>query len=102
MSIAREDSETTFLIDGVDNEFVDCYSCSIVYVRKLREIADGLGVTYETPYPGAIRVRLPIACLLIRSPRKITPEFREKARERGKAMGEARRILCQSKKKVTA
>ena len=86
MSIARDEAETTFLIDGIDNEFVDCYSCSTVYVRKLRKIADKLGIAYTTPFEGGIRVKLPIACLLLRQPKKMSAEARAAASVRFKAM----------------
>ena len=86
MSIPREEAETTFLIDGVDNEFVDCYSCSTVYVRRLKKIADKLGIAYTTPFEGGIRVKLPAACLLLREPRKMSEEARAAASVRFKAM----------------
>ena len=86
MSIPRDEQETTFLIDSIDNEFVDCYSCSAVYVRKLQKIADKLGIAYTTPFEGGIRVKLPVACLLLREPRKMSEEARAAASVRFKAM----------------
>ncbi len=86
MSIPLTEQETTFLIDGLDSKFVDCYSCSVVYVRRLAKIATDLGIEYTVPFEGAIRVRLPITCLLLRPPRKVSEEFRAAARERAKEM----------------
>ncbi len=94
MSIPREDQESSFLIDGEDNDYVQCYSCSPVYVRKLIAIAEAAGVEYSIPYPGSIRVNLPIECLLIRPPRKkreVSEEFRKAARERFNKMWQDKR-----------
>ena len=85
MSLHKDEVETTFLIDGIDSEFVDCYSCSGVYVRKLKKIAEKLGIAYTTPFEGGIRVRLPIACLSLRHPRKMSAEARAAASLRFKA-----------------
>lgn len=85
MPIHKDEMETTFLIDGIDSEFVDCYSCSAVYVRKLKKIAEKLGIAYTTPFEGGIRVRLPIACILLRHPKKMSEEARAAASLRFKA-----------------
>ena len=93
MSIPKSEQESTFLIDGEDSEFVDCYSCSVVYVRRLMKIAKSLKIEYTVPFEGAIRVRLPIACLSLRFPRKVSEESRAAAREQAKRMLAMKGIL---------
>lgn len=94
MAIPFDEQETSFLIDRINPDFVECYSCDAYYVRRLKKIAESLGVEYTIPYEGAIRVTLPVECVLLREPpkkREMTDEQRDAARSRFQKMWEERR-----------
>jgi hypothetical protein len=84
---SKDEMETSFLIDGLDESVVDVYSCSNRWVGRIKKVADALGIEYTVPHEGAIRVTLPVRCLLFRVPppkRELTEEQREVLRVRFK------------------
>lgn len=93
MAISLDEMETSYLIDKMNPDFVDCYSCDPYYVRRLKKIADKLGIGYTHPHneEGSIRVTLPVECVLLREPpakRVLSDEQRAAAAERFRKMRE--------------